>query len=320
MFRSKPVLWGSMIGGLIIINLLVSFFSWIGRDITKYYLNISNNFTDNLYIDGLVDYAYSGVNEDFEFIQQMGDSSDVQIGYDLKERDGYVTYKDFMFTPMVGYAVDDVTDTSFGFSVHDSIVEVDLRKILDGLLEGKSWQDIGIDKEIFEGPIQVCIPSEHSGYYNSIYALFMQTYGYIKEANGEYSEEAIKKIDSVIAKCTKSNNIYSDIQNSLENDLYKKIFYIAPESYALMKDSEIYDSNNRDYYIPIYFNVSVAKSLDLQIRKDEEDKIEKSILKAATETKGFVLNTGWRVDKSNLSMGDITSKYSIRDFVNASYY
>ena len=93
---------------------------------------------------------------------------------------GYKENEEYIYSPLVLIANENVLNINSGFNVSDSEKDIFYRKveknlfsILEAIEQGKTWQDIGVNAECLEGPVILGVPDIYSYYRKQVKDLFM---------------------------------------------------------------------------------------------------------------------------------------------------
>ena len=104
-----------------------------------------------------------------------------------------------------------------GFFTKDDTSYFDLKKLLEGLEQDKTFQDIGINKKVANGKIVIAIPDKMNDSYNEIKESFLLT---LNNGNAETHDKKLnERVDNIIKKCKKVNDPIGEMKNILNIEL-----------------------------------------------------------------------------------------------------
>ena len=150
MIKSRLSLWFGVFAGLLVVTGIIGWLRGIDWDkingvptsmhIDTAYSSDMDNNVSTLTFD---EYNVKISGPDASVI--IKDSSDEIIK-------GYTKHANVLYSPMVLFVRNDVTDESGGFVKIDTknyyAYQIDLRKILDGMMAGKEWSEIGVNNKV----------------------------------------------------------------------------------------------------------------------------------------------------------------------------
>lgn len=301
MLRVRIGLWGlllgiclSIYGGMAFVNFLF--------DHTDVNLYVNSNTLDT----SMANRLYSSSVDRLSFVQSSKENSSIIIEEESNILPSkYTTYTDYLYSPIVGFVCDSLYDHTEGFAdLGNDAYKINLYDVLMGLNSGKEWQDLGINKKILTGKIQVVIPSENSPYYSYIRDLFAYTL-----TNKSVLEESDYTLaDTILNKCVKVSDIHirmkSDMDSKEFNEEHRSYFYIGPEFLVFNTNSDIYALNNKygDAYMAVYFEKTTKLTLDVSIQKDNSNiNLDELFISKNREDHSFSKLSGWRVSDGTVS-------------------
>ena len=315
MYKGKISYWITIIFVVLCIQFCFSsFFPWVGRlfhkdDITIY---ASTNQVDPTFFEEiggvsmrnyrfLVDYT----NPDIYF-------NDNGVALD---KEGYVKYSKYLYSPLVLYLRFSVYENNSGFtrlvpdSGTSSPLQIDLYTILEGIEQGKNWEDIGVSSKVVGGPIILTIPNSRNSYYNAVVDLFYMTLNNLKEPTDEEYIALTPRVNNILSKCEQisdiSEGILKEYSDSSEN--YKA--FIGPE-YLVARSGIEMGRGGSNQYNPIYFLNTIFLKMDMYVSENIEDSNHKEVVYNAIqmiESKNNFYNvTGWRVEGAYLNLSNVS--------------
>lgn len=246
---------------------------------------------------------------DFENNPELNKMSEIKIsGYNLtfnKSKDptiiidkpnktinNYTEYKDKFYTPMVlfvkgkavennsGFTLDNVSDTETSM-LYTRNASKDLFYILEGIEQDKTWEEIGINKEVLSGKIQLHIPGKRHPFTPYIKELFVKNLGV--DITEENQTEINERVNKILEKCIEVEDPITFLVNSFQDKTAKKIALIAPayiindyeyEDFLLNSNSTKTDKTFTDVSI----TNTVNKSFSIYIKDGTDEKLVKKIL------------------------------------------
>lgn len=290
MYKSRLGIWGGAVSVIVCIILCIKLFTWIGTDTSQTY-NLYCHTPDNVLKTAITnvggDYRFNlyDSKEDAEIIIQP--SSDEVIA-------GYSKYSNYVYTPLVLFARSTCLNNDSGFTVlngnsSNSTAYKDLLIILEAMEEGKTYEDIGINKKTATGEVKLAIPSKTSVYYSYVEELF-----YVTLNNGEIPTEAEKtslktRVDDLLKECIKVEDIGAKIIELYEKDSKEYTLFIGPEC-IITRNKYAFNTTNDDAWCSVYLNYTVPYSYDLFVKTDNKE----TLLNAFSKGK-FSSVTGYRV-------------------------
>ena len=194
-------------------------------------LNVSINGADEYLKNNIVECYYSykinknlTINTDLKYL-----SSDSSTEPDMiinksdstseTNKPGYKYYQKMFYSPIVCYVDEYRYENSSDWNGYDNVKNnyyIDVSQVLEGLLEDKTWEDIGVDnKRAMKGEIVVKIPNEESEYYDAVLDFIKNN----MQSDGLTDAQKDEKVQNIINKC-ESFNIGKWVEN--KEDLEKK--------------------------------------------------------------------------------------------------
>lgn len=212
-------------------------------------LNVSINGADEYLKNNIVECRYSykinknlTINTDLKYL-----SSDSSTKPDMiinksdstseTNKPGYKYYPKMFYSPIVCYVDGYRYKNSSDWNGYDNVKNnyyIDVSQALEGLLEDKTWEDIGVDDDAaaMKGEIVVKIPNEKSEYYDAVLDFIKNN----MQSDGLTDEQKDEKVQNIINKC-ESFNIGKWVEN--KEDLEKNEVIIAPEFYYMNASNEV---------------------------------------------------------------------------------
>ena len=212
-------------------------------------LNVSINGADEYLKNNIVECRYSykinknlTINTDLKYL-----SSDSSTKPDMiinksdstseTNKPGYKYYPKMFYSPIVCYVDGYRYKNSSDWNGYDNVKNnyyIDVSQALEGLLEDKTWEDIGVDDDAaaMKGEIVVKIPNEKSEYYDAVLDFIKNN----MQSDGLTDEQKDEKVQNIINKC-ESFNIGKWVEN--KEDLEKNEVNIAPEFYYMNASNEV---------------------------------------------------------------------------------
>ena len=295
MIKSRLSLWFGVFAGLLVVTGIIGWLRGIDWDKlngvpttmhidTAYSSDMANNVS-TLTFDG---YNVKISGPDASVI--IKDSSDEIIK-------GYTKHANVLYSPMVLFVRNDVTDESGGFVKIDTknyyAYQIDLRKILDGMMAGKEWSEIGVNNKVAKKEIALTIPNERSPYWDYIVELFYITMNDGKALTPEIREELKPTIDAILEKCEKVYDIREAIETEQKHPSSNRRVFIAPEFLYTTMNSEIMSYSNSNAYMPAYFHKTTSMYMDMYEKIDAENQI--NFLDAIRPYNAWFEHSGFRV-------------------------
>ena len=196
-----------------------------------------------------------------------------------------------------GFTLDDVSDTDRSM-LYSRNASKDLFYILEGIENNKTWEEIGINKDVLSGKITLHIPGKRHPFNSYIKELFIHNLGV--EITENNKDEINNRVDNIIKKCIEVEDPITFLVNSFEDKNAKKIALIAPahivngyeyEDFLLNSNS----SNTDKTFTDVSFTKTVNKSFSIYIKNGTDEKLTKKVLK--TIPKKISNKTGYQYNK-----------------------
>jgi hypothetical protein len=254
--------------------------------------NVTEKMVDNRYGDILVKSTHENAD-----IIIASTTDDIPYNYTVKE--------DILYSPLVMYITASVESVNTGFIRinNTNSYKIDLMTILNAMEEGKSWQDIGINKNILVGKVTLCIPNKNSWYYKEVENLF-----YINLNGGRMPTNAEKtvlkpRVESLMDKCNSVDSIEIEIKKEANNQKETNEVYIAPE--CLFMTTEYMKNSFPPLFKPIYFTKTTFIYADFYINNNSH--IANDFIDVIQSKQSFMEDTGWRIKNSTYDISKVSS-------------
>ena len=195
------------------------------------------------------------------------DNADIIIGNFNEDFNGYKKYEDFLYSPITLFAPSQVLDYPDGFShskgTYNSYGK-DLKVILEAIENNKKYEDLGIDKHVLKGNIELYIPDQSNFYYETIVDVIYLTLNDGIMPTDTQKNELKSRVDNIIKKCKKVEDIASIIEAAYDNN--ENLLALAPE--FIIANGNAFCSTQYNSYMPIYLNNTIAISYDVYIKEN----------------------------------------------------
>lgn len=321
----KLSVWGCILVATLCIYGIVKFFSWVVTPYPETYVNYNaNDITDFSTIENVDLESYEVKYNTFE--EPVGI---IDIGGLNKEN--YKEIEQSVYSPLIMYVNEFARNPESGFSVSDtdsnySRVKIgkNLSSVLEGIEQGKTWQDIGINEQCLEGPIQLAVPDAFSPYRELVKDLFILNLT-AEEITVDNYPELSTRADAILEKCIQVENPRAYLTANKKDDKVNKVAVIAPE-YIMANDNDklfrniVDDVETPEFFVPVYPTRTTAISYSLYVKEELEEKLNKQVVEAYTENSTISKKTGFRTKKSsgdylnaNNVVFDLTVKYISKD-------
>lgn len=206
-------------------------------------LNVSINGADEYLKNNIVecDYSYK-LNEDLTInadLKYLSSDSSIEPDMIINKSDstsesnkpGYKYYPKMFYSPIVCYVDKYCYKNSSDWNGYDNVKDnyyIDVSQVFEGLLEDKTWEDIGVDDNAaaMKGEIVVKIPNEKSEYHDDVLDFIKNN----MQSDGLTDAQKDEKVQNIINKC-ESFNVGKWVEN--KKDLEKNEVIIAPEFYYM---------------------------------------------------------------------------------------
>lgn len=254
--------------------------------------------------ENIVDENYGG-----HHMKNSGENRDIIFSASGEEREGYKLEKDALYTPLVMFVNADVDYHRDGFiEVSDSEKKnkINLYTVLTAMEENKTWEQIGIHKDVANDKITLYIPDENSWMYPYIEELFYTTLNSGKTPTDEEKELLRERVEKLINKCTLVSDLSKEMLEEYENQSKNKKVFIGPES--LFVTTNMLNSSSSNRFVPVYFNktVFIYRNMYLKTNYENGENLANGFLNAIRKKDGFMKDCGWRVKDSTFDLGDVS--------------
>lgn len=241
--------------------------------------------TSNAFRNNINNTASGLFDDDFKYnITDTQSEADILI---LRASDnevpGYKKLSEFFYSPIILFA-DSAIEDNFTYSY----VSLDFYPVMDALMSGKTWADIGVS-ESFDGEIILKGPSTTSAYYQDVRNFI----GFNIEKSG-----ASYTVDDVLSHI----QTVTDASDSMKKDttdrtIEDRLVYIGPE-YLLANSDFLAGSSRYNYheYLPVYPEYTTAIYWDVFIKEDNEE----ALMNTITDEAVFV-DIGLRAQKHDFT-------------------
>lgn len=284
MYKSRIQIW--LVG--LVVCIIISFFcspSFVKGTYTLY-----TNTTD--------DFLKNDLTKETFFINAKStynkSNADIIIQSSSKEKiSGYKKYKNYLYSPIIMFINQNCTDTKNGFILKNDITYFDLKKLLVGLENDKTFQDIGFAKKVAEGPIVISIPDESNECYDEVRKLFLLTL----DDKSESVDEVEKRVDKLLKKCKKVSDPIGEMMRITKNSDDHNLIFIGPEYYVESdrhESNQVFNCTKRSAWQSVYPNKTCNITYDVFVKNDKEKIFDK--------IKNKYKHVGLRsIDKSTIS-------------------
>lgn len=192
-------------------------------------IDVDDTVLKNRVSGSMIDVAGENVK-----IMISSDNPDIIISENEKTKSGYVELKDYLYIPYVMVANPNLkgADQECFNKVSGNYTkyEKDIRYILKAIEEDKKWCDIGIENSSVidngNNKVTLIIPNEYNNAYQKIREYFIFALNDYKKPDANEINELAKRVDLILEKCEKSENIASLFTKST---WFKSIIF-CPES------------------------------------------------------------------------------------------
>lgn len=249
-------------------------------------------------------YSKNEIDSNTEMIIKLSDDSSYE-GYTKEEKMFSIPIVLYFRTRM--YSDTDGFNKNIGSRTNDALFK-DFNSILLGILEDKSWQDIGIDKNVAKGPIELYIPSKNNFWYDVVVEEFYFVLNNYKKPTLEEKEVLKDKVDIILSSCVEVEDISSSIEELFSKKDNSKVF-VGPENIILNFNgvSGLAVSSflpSYEAYSPCYIKNTLGVYFDIYTKTDSNNE-KVNLLKSALLNDCFSY-TGVR------SKYDVVSAYGAR--------
>jgi len=283
--------------------LAILFFTWINREneVIPIFFNVnagaSASFQNAMH--GNASNVFNDQQIILKSINNIDQQYSIWIGDRLSsnaENCETIRFERFFTTPIVLFAPNQAALVNSGFSILNPtarqsrrFVEIDLRIILNAILNELEWSDIGIS--MFSGSVSLVIPNETNFSHEFVIAQIYLALNDYNDLTAFDIERLSPYVYTIINRsylvANTSNYIYSRRSNSNK----RSIPVLDSESiiHSIRND---FNTENRNYWMPIYFSRHVEISYDLFIN-DISDDIVEEIINLLSKSH-IIRNTGFR--------------------------
>lgn len=160
------------------------------------------------------------------------------------------------------------TDTKNGFILKNDITYFDLKKLLVGLENDKTFQDIGFAKKVAEGPIVISIPDESNECYDEVRKLFLLTL----DDKSESVDEVEKRVDKLLKKCKKVSDPIGEMMRITKNSDDHNLIFIGPEYYVESdrhESAQVFNCTEKSAWWSVYPNKTCNITYDVFVKNDK---------------------------------------------------
>lgn len=192
-------------------------------------IDVDDTVLKNRVSGSMIDVAGENVK-----IMISSDNPDIIISENEKNKSGYVELKNYLYIPFVMVANPNLkgADQECFNKVSGNYTkyEKDIRYILKAIEEDKKWSDIGIENSSVidngNNKVTLIIPNDYNSAYQKIREYFILALNDYKKPDANEINELAKRVDLILEKCEKSENIASLFTKST---WFKSIIF-CPES------------------------------------------------------------------------------------------
>lgn len=254
-------------------------------------LNIVYNVSETPELAKFREVGFAGIEEKFNL-----KNPDMIISMDDKEIDGFKKYEEFYFSPLVLYIGDNAREEDSGFYIEETETSLNvytnasknLNILLDAVENDKTWQDIGVKENVATGKVILSIPDKNTGYYEYVKELFYLNIG--EEITPENYEQIASRVEKIINKCEKVENVANYLNIKSEEDNLGNIALIAPEFYLSQYTGNPFSSSGSSnkkstFFVPTYFTKTVSLKYNIFIKNDIPEEIKETIIKKYSSNK-----------------------------------
>lgn len=175
--------------------------------------------------------------------------------------EGYDKDENFLTSPIVLYVNKTVSNYPDGFIKVDDVYNMNLKEVLEGIYNGKTWKEFGASSHVAEGDMTLYVYSGNTEVLNRIKDLFRYTLNNNIVINEGENAELDKKVNDIISKCVLVDDVSSHLGTNKKTSIY-----IGPE-YLYLREIDNRKFNGY-YFIPVYPIKTLSFNLDLYIKSD----------------------------------------------------
>ena len=149
-----------------------------------------------------------------------------------------------------------------------------MKKLLVGLENDKTFQDIGIAKKVAEGPIVISIPDESNESYAEVRKLFLLTL----DDKSESVDEVEKRVDKLLKKCKKVSDPIGEMMRITKNSDEHNLIFIGPEYYVESdkhESAQVFNCTKKSAWQSVYPNKTCNITYDVFVKNDKEKIFDK---------------------------------------------
>ena len=310
MFKGRLGLWAILFSVALAINIC---FNWLPDLFSTYDTTIMIDVESD---PNISEFVIGSTIVDYNMILNNTDPT-VIISSDKITDEGYVEYENYLSSPIVLFASAEILRNSNnrnGFIEYSSgnAYQIELYTLLEAMEKEATFESLGFNESVINGPVVLHIPSEASPYYQKVVDLFYLTLNYGKVPTETDFERLTPRVDALLQKCIKVADIRQSIKDESVNPSETKKFFIAPE-YLHKTSAGMYQPGNGSYaeYMPVYFNKTIYLKANIYLRNTENGLVSvgKWFLEDIQKEKAFMNKTGWRVANHTYSVANVSSVY-----------
>lgn len=261
-----------------------NFYKWISTPKTP--LAASCSFNNYQELSNLQNVKISGYKTEYN----KGQKPTLIISKPNEDIKGYKEYNKYIYSPMVLYTGNFVLDKDTGFIISDLDSSQDYRTasknltmILEGIENNKTWAEIGVNvKELKDKKVTLVIPDKYSSLMPFVKELFFVNLTDNRELSEEEFTNAMNRVNKIINRCTKVEDLKSYLDNAFEKD---DISFVAVGPEYLMNDNSSFSAENNEYVVPVYPQKTTAISYSLYIADGTEQELIDKIIDKYTSKK-----------------------------------
>lgn len=268
MYKSRIQIW--LVG--LVVCIIISFFrspSFVKGTYTLY-----TNTTD--------DFLKNNLTQKTCFINAKStyDKSNADIIIQSSSNENiseYKKYENYLYSPIIMFVNNNCQNIRNGFIIKNNVTYFDLKKLLVGLENDKTFQDIGIDKKVAEGPIVISIPDESNECYDEVKKLFLLTL----DDKSESVEKVEKRVEKLLKKCKKVPDPSGEMMRITKNSDKHNLIFIGPEYYVYSDqyDITVFNHNQNDTknntWCSVYPNKTCNITYDVFVKNEKEKIFDK---------------------------------------------
>ena len=160
------------------------------------------------------------INKDTEAI--ITDDKEVIKKY--SEDPEYVVLENYYSSPIVMLMDDSINDSStidkynlYLSRIYDNSNAkyfLNTKRLFEDSLNGKTFEDVGFEKDIGKGPIRFVIPDDSNSYHKDVVKFIYMVFNDCKPLTVEKAQELKPTVDKFLSKCIQTPNIHTYAGNS----------------------------------------------------------------------------------------------------------